>query len=385
MSGPLTTRDVLGLLARGEPLSIADIARRTGTSRSTVKTRLDDAVRAGLATETDEAVSTGGRPSALFRLNPAATILGIDVGTHHSMLGLLDLYGTPRSTVEFSMDIEAGPEPILDDVVARSVAMLTAADMSMYDVAAVGIGLPGPIEFASGRPVSPPIMPGWDSFDVRAYMEARFGVPVVVDNDVNLAALGERTARWGDADDFIYVKVGTGIGAGIVTRGELLRGALGTAGDIGHIQVTSGGRWTCRCGRLGCLEAEASGTAILRELRAGAESTAETLDDVVALISRGDPKTLALIRNAGLMIGGVLAACVNILNPAVIVVGGAIAGESTPLIDGVREAVNARSLNLATRDLVIEHSVTGPLAVLRGAGVLAAQHLFSDAHLATAL
>ncbi|WP_146068736.1 ROK family protein, partial [Arthrobacter sp. 9E06] len=185
------------------------------------------------------------------------------------------------------------------------------------DLAGVGIGLPGPVEHDTGRPVKPPIMPGWDGFDVVRFVQRPLPVPVLVDNDVNIMALGERTAHWPDQDNFIFVKVATGIGAGIISSGELQRGANGTAGDLGHVRVPRGDDVLCRCGNHGCLEALASGPAMAAALRREGLEAAKGAD-VVSLVAQGNPQSIQALRQAGRDVGDVLATVVNLLNPSVI-------------------------------------------------------------------
>jgi predicted NBD/HSP70 family sugar kinase len=237
----------------------------------------------------------------------------------------------------------------------------------------LGLGLPGPVEHSTGRPINPPIMPGWDGFDVPGYLTDALGTVALVDNDVNVMALGEHFAHWRDADHLVLVKVATGIGSGIISDGELRRGAQGAAGDLGHIQVPGGGEAPCRCGNTGCLEAVASGAAVAARLRAlGIEATSGA--DVVRLSRAGNVPATQLLREAGRDIGAVLASVVSLLNPSVIVLGGALSQAGEHLLAGVREVVYRRSLPLATQHLRIVESRTGERAGVVGAAVLVLEH-----------
>jgi predicted NBD/HSP70 family sugar kinase len=237
------------------------------------------------------------------------------------------------------------------------------------EVRGVGVGLPGPVEFATGRPVNPPIMPGWNLEPVGSRLSQRFGVPALVDNDVNIMALGEHWAHWRDEPFVLFVKLGTGIGSGIVADGHIHRGADGAAGDIGHIHVPEHDESVCRCGNIGCLEAVAGGGALAARLRA-LDLEAETSRDVVRLVLAGQHDAVRLVRQAGVNIGGVLATCVNVLNPSVIVIGGDVAAAGEPLLAGIREVVYRRSLPLATGRLRIAPSQLGDEAGITGAAVM---------------
>ncbi len=244
------------------------------------------------------------------------------------------------------------------------------------ELAAIGIGLPGPVEHSSGRAINPPIMPGWDRFDVPGHMQRSYGVPVLIDNDVNIMALGERHAQFPDVDDLVLIKVATGIGAGIVASGELQRGAQGTAGDVGHIRVGRPSQIVCRCGNVGCLEAVAAGPALAAALReAGVD-----VHDAVGIVERvraGDVDAIRAVRDAGRDIGDVAAMVVNLINPSVVVIGGALSAAGEHLIAGIREEVYRRSLPLATEHLRIVASVTGERSGVLGAAVLAIRHVLS--------
>jgi predicted NBD/HSP70 family sugar kinase len=220
-------------------------------------------------------------------------------------------------------------------------------------------------------------MPGWDNVAVPQRLQRLLvPVPVLVDNDVNLMALGEHRSTWRDETDLLVVKVATGIGAGIIADGELRRGALGSAGDIGHVAVPHAPDVLCRCGNTGCLEAVASGSAVAAALRAQGLD-AETAADVVALVRAGDLAASHAVRQAGRDLGAVLAVCVSMLNPSVIVVGGGLAGVGEHLVAGIREVVYRRSLPLATQHLRIVTSQIGSRAAVVGASSMAVDHVLS--------
>jgi predicted NBD/HSP70 family sugar kinase len=296
-----------------------------------------------------------------------------DVGATHATVALTDLSGRVLVEATEQLEISCGPEAVLDWLLMTLKGHLQVMECPTADIIAVGIGLPGPVEHSTGKPTSPPIMPGWDGFDVPAYVQQTFDVPVLVDNDVNLMALGERAARWPDEDNMIFLKVATGIGSGVISGGMLQRGAAGVAGDVGHIAVSRGAGIYCRCGKSGCLEAIAGTPAIAAQLREnGLEAI--TGHDVVSLVRSGDMAAIQAVRQAGRDIGEMLNMCVSFINPALIVVGGSLSHSGEHLIAGIRETVYARSTPLATQHLNITQSETGPEAGVIGASILAVEH-----------
>ena len=374
---PTGAGELFQLLRDGQPRTRSDLAAITGQSRSTIAARVDALLAAGLVAPAGEATSTGGRPPATFAFNPAArVVLAVDLGATHARLAVTDLAGHVLAQDGEPIAIDAGPDAVLARVVQLGERLVAAAGRTLDELVSVGVGLPGPVEHESGRPINPPIMPGWDDADVPGMLSAHLGAPVLVDNDVNLMALGEHTARWSSVSHLLYVKVATGIGAGIILDGSLRRGAQGAAGDLGHIAVPGGVDRPCRCGNTGCLEAVASGPAIATTLReAGVDATSSS--DVVALVRAGNLEASHAVRAAGRSIGGVLAACVSMLNPSVIVVGGQVAGAGEHLVAGIREVVYHRSLPLATQHLRIVPTRTGTEAGVLGASAMAAEHVLS--------
>jgi predicted NBD/HSP70 family sugar kinase len=357
----------------------ADLARVTGLARSTVAQRVDALLANGLVRDTGGSVSTGGRPPAVLAFNrDAGLVLVADLGATHARLAASDLAGTPLAEHAADLDIALGPERALEWVHERFTELLREIGRSNRDVRGIGIGVPGPVEFESGHPVNPPIMPGWDDFPIPEWFDGRFPAPVLVDNDVNIMARGEHRMHWRETEHLLLIKVGTGIGCGIVADGHIHRGARGAAGDIGHIRATSSEEVICRCGNIGCLEAIAGGQALAERLAAqGADASRSR--DVVRLVRSGHPAAIRMVRDAGRTLGEVLAGTVNFFNPAVIVIGGDIAEAHEQLLAGVREGIFSRSLPLATRDLRIVPSRLGDRAGVIGAATMVIEHVLSPA------
>ena len=254
-------------------------------------------------------------------------------------------------------------------------ALLGELDRTPEDVRGIGIGVPGPVAFHKGQPVKPPIMPGWNGFPIPRWFAGRYDAPVLVDNDVNIMALGEHWANWRETEHLMFVKVGTGIGCGIVAGRAIHRGAQGAAGDIGHIRLAGHEDVVCHCGNLGCVEAVAGGGALARRLNeAGIE--AHDSRDVVRLVRADDASAVRMVREAGRYLGEVLASCVNFFNPGVIVIGGDV-GEAPELLAGVREVTIQRSLPLATGELAIVASRLGDRAGVVGAAIMVVEHVLA--------
>jgi predicted NBD/HSP70 family sugar kinase len=362
----------------GRARSRADLVALTGASRNTVSARVDQLIAANLLEEGGRGWSTGGRPPTLLQFNSrAGCVLAVDLGASSVDVAVTDLSAQILATVGHPIDIADGPRAVLAEVDRLAQKVLAEAGLTPADVCAVGVGVPGPVEFSTGRPSYPPIMPGWHDHPIPSAF-GRYECPVYVDNDVNVMALGEIGVA-GSVQDLLVVKVGTGIGCGVIVDGRVYRGAQGSAGDIGHIYVgqPDGRTVGCRCGQDNCLEAIAGGQALLRDARA-AGLPVETVRDVVQLATHGDGAALELVRDAGRTIGTVLAALVNFFNPHRIVMTGGVARAGVPLLAGIREAVYQRSMPLAARALEITVSEAPDLSGRVGAARMAIEEFLAE-------
>jgi predicted NBD/HSP70 family sugar kinase len=374
--------ELFQILRDGRPRTRSELSAATGFARSTITSRIDELIDTGFIAPVGDAASTGGRPSALVAFNPVARLVAAaDIGATHATVALLDLAGSTLAKVTEEIQIAAGPEPVLERLVGTVNALLAELGREKGDVIAVGIGLPGPVEHSSGKPSQPPIMPGWNGFDVPRFIQRSYDVAVLLDNDVIIMALGERAVAWPESDNMIFLKVATGIGSGIISSGQLQRGADGSAGDVGHIAVARAAGIACRCGNIGCLEAIAGRPAIAAALRAEGMEL-ERDGDVVALVQQGNLLAGQVVRQAGRDIGEVLNMCVSILNPSLIVIGGSMAEASEQLIAGMREVVYSRSTPLATQHLSIVQARTGADAGVIGAGIMAIDYVLAPENLA---
>jgi predicted NBD/HSP70 family sugar kinase len=360
------TGDLLDLFRSEGALSRIDVIDRTGLSRSTVNQRLAALERADLIREVGGGESSGGRPSTRFDFNAGrAKVLAADIGAMGFTLAVCDLAGRPLAHLSRDVEVWAGPDTVLG-MVQEGFDELVASD----EVWAVSIGVPGPVEFDAHRVVNPPIMTGWDGFDIAAAFKERYRGPVVVENDVNARAVAE--ARLSGLPNLIALKLGTGIGAGLVLNGQIIRGDKGAAGDIGHTRAghTDPEPRPCRCGNLDCLETYAAGWALVKQLSDIGRDVKRT-SDVAALVAQGDMEAVRIVRAAGRAIGEAVASLVSILNPRQIALSGQLAECGEVLMSGIRERVYQQTLPLATRDLQIFRSELGELAGVTGLALIA--------------
>ncbi|AYN33318.1 MULTISPECIES: ROK family transcriptional regulator [Streptomyces] len=381
---------LLRLLRDGGPTSRARLGDEVELSRSKLAVEVDRLLETGLVVADGLAASRGGRRSHNVRLSPGLRFLGIDIGATSVNVAVTGPELEILGHLNQPMDVREGPVAVFEQVLAMVAKLKHDGLAEGFDGA--GIGVPGPVRFPEGVPVAPPIMPGWDGFPVREALSQELGCPVLVDNDVNLMALGEQQAGVArSVRDFFCVKIGTGIGCGIVVGGEVHRGTTGSAGDIGHIQAEPEGR-PCACGNRGCLEAYFGGAALARDAEAAARdgsspelaarlAVAGRLSgpDVAAAAAAGDAAALGLIRDGGTRTGQVIAGLVSFFNPGLVVIGGGVTGLGHTLLASIRTQVYRQSLPLATGNLPLVLGELGQLAGVTGATRLISDHLFSPA------
>lgn len=381
------------LVAAGAAVSKADLVQAAGLARTTVSTGVDELLARGVLRLDGVRPTPGrGRPADRLALSPrGGHVLVADLGAHGGHLAVVDLSQRVHAHARVEVEVTDGPDAVLEVVESSLEELRASADAAggragRVPVRAVVIGVPGPVDGRRGIPVRPPIMPGWHGYPVSARLNQTFGCPVLLENDVNLRALGEARALPADQVPLLYVKIGTGIGGGLITSsGVLHHGADGGAGDIGHVRVRGGPDTRCVCGNVGCIEAVASAGAIARRLAdsaasaepAGAADGAVTIADVRTLVARGDPTAVGLVREAAGLIGEVVATLVHFYNPARVTIGGSLAAASDELLAGIRAVVYRRALPLATRNLVLANTVLGPYAGVAGAIVLGIEEALS--------
>jgi glucokinase-like ROK family protein len=377
------------------PLSRSEIADRLSYSRSKITTVVGDLIETGILEEVGDGDSTGGRRPRFLDFNANfGYVVGIDLGASSLDIAIADFKGQIVDRQYMPSDVREGPDAILAlirNILLDRIDHLSIPSAKIYGI---GIGVPGPVEFSTGLLIAPPIMPGWEAFPIKAFfVEAFPAAVVIVDNDVNVMAMGELRGGAGRSEEnFLFVKVGTGIGCGIVCNGHIYRGSNGCAGDIGHICADYNGT-TCHCGNVGCLEAMAAGPAIAALAKEAALTNKSvilakyltardgelTAEDVGAAASEGDRVANEIIRDSGRMIGEVLASLVNFFNPSLILIGGGVSKIGHQFLASIRRGVLHRSLPLSTRHLRIDTSQMGPDAGVNGAIALALEHVFVEA------
>jgi len=376
---PLSVRQlnklrVIETIYRHPATSRAEITRRTGLARQTVSTAIEELVRTGLVDEhiapDDDRPRNTGRPPILLSLVPgAAYAVGLDFGHQHIRVALCDLSGHPVIDEWSPADVDHAPIESLDlaDELVRTA--LSNAGINRDHLLGVGMGLAAPINRVTGELEANGILPGWHSIRPAAEMEARLGVPVQLDNDANLGALGEKVFGAGrDVDDLVYVRLSAGIGAGMILSGRPYHGSLGVAGEIGHVLTDPHGQ-ICRCGNRGCLETIASPVAVagLLERSTGRPVSPQTLLKLVAADDRGARRAVA---EAGRAVGTVLAVLVNILNPPLLLVGGELAAAGDVLLEPIRDSIEQHCVAPASASVRVAAGTLGARAEVLGAAAL---------------
>jgi glucokinase-like ROK family protein len=380
---------VIGALRGRGRASRAEIARATGLSRSTVSSIVSDLIDAGLLTEDAEETGVahgeaGGRPPVLLSLNHSAGLaVGIDFGHTHLRVAVSDLSHDVLAETRRELDVDDSAEDGLDAAAELVEEVLRKAKVSRDGVLGVGMGLPGPINRATGQVGSSSILPGWVGVDAAAEMERRLRLPVHVENDANLGALAEYV--WGSGkghSDVIYIKLSSGVGAGLLLGGRLHEGAGGTAGEIGHTHAQQGTA-ICRCGSRGCLETVASARAIAEQLGASRGEPVST-KELLQLTADGDPAAARLIAEAGREIGVALAGLCNLINPDCVIIGGDLSAAGELITEPVFESIRRYAIATAAEQVTVVSGVLGERAELLGAlalvlhagdGLLASRHL----------
>ncbi len=353
-------------------------------TRAAITTIVDDLVNKELVRESASGPATGGRKPILLEINPNhGYVVGIDIGATHAGLVVADFSARVLHEMEFPLDINRGPGVCLPAIDTHLHQVLDQLSLPMNQLLAIGVGVPGPVVAEAGAVSSPPIMPGWDSFPIRAHLYDLWGIQVALNNDAELGALGEWAYGAGRSQhNLAYIKVGTGIGSGLLLDGQIYRGATGCAGEIGHITIQENGP-LCSCGSYGCLEALAGGRAIARKAReavlAGRRTQLAAIEPVEAITARdvaeaarlGDLVAQQIVTTAGGYLGIAIADLVNLFNPGLIVVGGGVAQMGDLLLDPIRRAVRERSLRPAAQAVRITSAVLGRRSSSMGAVVQA--------------
>lgn len=369
---------LLDLVRTGQANRRRELQEVTGLSRSTITSRVDQLLDAGLLHESGVDKGQRGRPSSVLAFNQDyGVVLTADLGATHARVAVCDLAGESLVESGANLQITQEPDAVLKWLEDAWTDQLSSPLLKNRRIVGVGVGVPGPVDYEAGRLVRPPIMPDWDGYSVRDRLSECFGVPTFVDNDANVMALGEFHAALPGCPSLLFVKVATGIGAGLVVDGRLIRGIHGGSGDIGHIRVGQfNSERVCSCGARGCLAASVSGGALARRLRELGRPV-ETSRDAVKLAGQGDTAAVDLLREAGLLIGDVLATSVSLLNPQALMIGGDLPLAQDHFMAALRERLYQRTQPLATRDLRVLTSTLGERSGIVGAAYMVIEEVFS--------
>jgi predicted NBD/HSP70 family sugar kinase len=365
---------VIDALRERGAVSRADVARQTGLSRSTVSSLVAELQAEGLVVERELAAAPrgpeGGRPPVLIALDESAgALVGIDFGHRHARVAVSDLSFTVLAERTAEIDVDTAGRVALDLAAGLVCELLDEAGVDRGRVLAAGIGIPGPLDRRSGLIQSRGILPSMDGIDTVAEMQDRLDLPVHLDNDANIGALGESTFGAGEgAAVMAYLRLSAGIGAGLVIGGRPFRGAHGVAGEIGHVLVDPQGP-ICRCGNRGCLETFVSGPALCELLRRSHGHLG--VPELVSLAIEGDTGCQRVIHDAGRIVGRAVADLCNFINPDLVVVGGELSVAGDLLLEPMREAVRRFAIPAATEDVRITAGVLGDRAEVLGALALA--------------
>lgn len=367
------------MIADGVTVSRREIVRTTGLARSTIDGHLKVLLDAGLI-EDGGMGSPGsrGRPAQVFKVSAGrGVVLVADVTPETTQLAITTLDKMVVGRDEVSMHVDEGPVPLLTAITNTFEKLLAANGLTLRDCLTISIGLPGPVDSHLGYAVRPPMMPGWDGFSVCKFMAEHFMCDVIVDNDVNLMALGEARAYGGAHLPLLLINIGAGVGAGFVSEsGLLLHGADGAAADIGHIQVREMGDILCNCGNRGCLEAVASVGAMASRLSEALKEPVSS-QELIDRLMLGDATTVNIVRETAAVLGRAIADLVNFCNPARIVVVGPVTDCTEDILAQIRSVVYQQAQPLATRNLSVAHSKLGPEAGLIGGMISAIEQVLS--------
>jgi predicted NBD/HSP70 family sugar kinase len=367
---------ILDAISTDGGVSQADVARRTGLSRATVSNLVGELQRRGLVRSRER--HGGGRRGLEAVIGHSSNaVVGVDFGHRHIRVGVADLSGRLLDDMEQPLALDLGAEESCAQAWAMATHLTARRGLSRSDVVQVGVGLPGPIDPVSGRVGWGAILHRWEGLEARSTLRQAFGLPVAVDNDGNLGALGElRHGAGRGFTDLVYLNLATGVGAGLIIGGRIHRGAAGTAAEIGHITIDEQGQ-LCRCGNRGCLETVVGIGGILDTLR-GSYGQELDIPGVLRLAERGDARCRRALADAGRAVGIVVADLCNLLSPQRVIVGGVLAEAGEVILGPLRETVAQRAVPAAVRAAEIVPSVLGERAELVGAICLALDTVSAD-------
>lgn len=372
-------------------ISRTDLADQMGLTRAAVTLIINDLLENNIILEAESRAIPSGRPPIVLEINPKrGLVAAVDMGATHINIAIADFSAKIMEETYLPFDIKQGPQVCLVEANRMLHDLLDRSGVNISQLMAIGVGVPGPVITDAGTVISPPIMPGWDGYPIRESLEKKWGCPVSLNNDAELGALGEWAYGAGRGErNLAFIKVGSGIGAGLIINQQIYAGTTGSAGEIGHLTIDENGP-LCTCGNRGCLEAFAGGHAIALQAKKMVESGKRTLlssipsenltaQEVAKAARRGDLPSQEIIMRAGTFIGIAIAGLVNLFNPGAVIIGGGVAQAGDLLTTSIRQAVRERSLRASEQGVHITTAMLGKRSSLMGATVQAINIAIHDA------
>lgn len=381
---------VLNHIRQDGAISRAALVRQTGLSAGTISNLANILLENDFVHESGPGKSSGGRRPILLQFNHKARhVLGVDMGATHIIAVLMDLQGGVAASQQLKYDVMNDPGGTIFTISQMAQELLTQTGLPKQVVTGMGITIPTPLAGEKLDRLTTIYMPAWEGCDIKAGIRRYFDIPIYVENDANAGAIAEKW--WGNGRDYsnlAYIKLGTGVGSGLILNNEIYRGNGGTAGEIGHTTIDPTGP-TCRCGNQGCMEGMVGVPAIIKEAQQRlrkdrpdwSSDTPLTIDNIIRAALSGDPTARSIIENAGSFLGIGIANLVNVFNPGLIVLGGDLVAAGDLLLNAVRAAVVRRAMPKAASEVEITISSLGDDAVAIGAATLAMQNAFQPSNL----
>lgn len=381
---------VLNIVRRAGAISRADLVRQTQLSATTVSALVNVLLESGFVVETGIGESSGGRPPIMLAfVYEARHVLGVEMGATHLTAVLMDLHGQIIGRQYQQFATLANPTGSINQITQLLQTIIAAAAINPSHLLGIGLAVPSPLDGKNLDQLSTVIMPQWADYDLKATLQPLFKLPVYLENDANAGVIAEQW--WGRGRDYAnlaYIKLGTGVGSGLIVKNEVYRGDGGTAGEIGHTTITSDGP-LCRCGNRGCLESFVGAPALIAEVnqhrQINGEVAVHSINDIVAAANQHDPICRQVIDKAGAYLGIAIANLINLFNPGLIVLGGELAAAGNLLLTPVHQAVTQRAMSKAASEATITTSQLGANAIAIGAGTLVIHHAFQPANLSLTL
>jgi glucokinase-like ROK family protein len=364
-------------------ISRVELARELNLTRAAITSIINELQAMGIVDEVEGQIRSGRKPIVLEISPNRGYVVGIDMGATHVTMLLANYAAHVAKDIEWAIDINDGPQKVISQIDEQFHQMLMEMNLRMEEIKAICLGVPGPVVLRGGMVSEPPIMPGWDKFPIESHIQSLWNVPVTLGNDAELGAIGEWAYGAGRGEENLaYVKVGRGIGAGMLLDGQIYHGADGSAGEIGHITIDENGP-LCSCGNRGCLEAMAGGNAIARRaielVKKGQRTELSTIrpidsiqsKDVIAAACNGDLVAQQILSETGAHLGTAIAGLVNLFNPSMVIIGGGVSQIGDLLLEPIRQTVQKRSLRIASQRLRISTALLGRRSSAMGAVVQA--------------